>query len=145
MANPQFIQVALVLMTFLGSAKPYTIFESKKSRSALQWSRSRRWSSHWDCPSCCWARFGSWRGRGDRERLWRRWRLLEGVLDLGGLLDRPRWVRDLWEGGWRWLRCMAAVQDGEIMLRHRCWSKTASNGEIGKGSWLSPMPFLLRF
>ena len=29
------VRLALVLMTFLGSAKPYTIFESKKSRSAL--------------------------------------------------------------------------------------------------------------
>ena len=37
---------------------------------------------------------------------------------------------------------MAVVQDGEKMLRHRYWSKTAGNGEIKKGSWLSPMPFI---
>ena len=145
------VRLALVLMTFLGRAKPYTRFESRKSRSALQWWRSWCWSSHWVLVSCCGFRYMVWRGRGERERLWLRWRLLD-VLVLGGLLDRPCVVRALWDAGWRWLRCMAGnqwkKQSTSLLLVQNCRWQGKCIRVLGlalchgrKGSRLSLVPY----
>ena len=63
-------------------------------------------------------------------------------IEVGSLIDHGEFeifgkVAGVDFDAWQWFRTGKS-------LRHRYWSKTAGDGEIKEGSWLSPVPFIFK-